>query len=169
MESVPKLTLLYGLQLNYINLTLSVGKPIINFKMTAFWDIAPCSLVEADRRFRGTYGKISKSRVKNLVQIRKPVGQQRFLAVHIGKGRQSRKRKGSSGRRGRPQPGKWAGRARNTKFDRNMFSTFMVEMYKQADGHKLQNTYSVRALCTKNELQYVYSMTLSDRQKFRPT
>jgi hypothetical protein len=23
--------------------------------MTAFWDIAPCSLVEVDRRFTGTY------------------------------------------------------------------------------------------------------------------
>jgi hypothetical protein len=23
--------------------------------MTAFWDIAPCSLVEVDRRFRGAY------------------------------------------------------------------------------------------------------------------
>jgi hypothetical protein len=23
--------------------------------MTAFWDIAPCGLVEADRRFRGAY------------------------------------------------------------------------------------------------------------------
>jgi hypothetical protein len=23
--------------------------------MTAFWDIAPCSLIEVDRRFRGTY------------------------------------------------------------------------------------------------------------------
>jgi hypothetical protein len=24
-------------------------------KMTAFWDIAPCSLIEGDRRFRGVY------------------------------------------------------------------------------------------------------------------
>jgi hypothetical protein len=24
-------------------------------KMTAFWDIAPCSLVEVDRHFRGAY------------------------------------------------------------------------------------------------------------------
>jgi hypothetical protein len=24
-------------------------------KMTAFWDIVPCSLVEVDRRFRGEY------------------------------------------------------------------------------------------------------------------
>jgi hypothetical protein len=24
-------------------------------KMTAFWEIAPCSLVEVDRRFRGAY------------------------------------------------------------------------------------------------------------------
>jgi hypothetical protein len=24
-------------------------------KMTAYWDIAPCSLVEVDRRFRGAY------------------------------------------------------------------------------------------------------------------
>jgi hypothetical protein len=24
-------------------------------KMTTFWDIAPCSLVEVDRRFRGAY------------------------------------------------------------------------------------------------------------------
>jgi hypothetical protein len=26
-----------------------------SLKMTAFWDIAPCTFVEADRRFRGTY------------------------------------------------------------------------------------------------------------------
>jgi hypothetical protein len=26
-----------------------------NLKMTAFWDIAPCSLVEVDRRFRCAY------------------------------------------------------------------------------------------------------------------
>jgi hypothetical protein len=26
-----------------------------NMKMTAFWDIVPCSLVEVDRRFRGAY------------------------------------------------------------------------------------------------------------------
>jgi hypothetical protein len=25
-------------------------------QITAFWDIAPCSLVEVDRRFRGAYG-----------------------------------------------------------------------------------------------------------------
>jgi hypothetical protein len=24
-------------------------------KITAFWDIAPCRLVEVDRRFRGSY------------------------------------------------------------------------------------------------------------------
>jgi hypothetical protein len=24
-------------------------------KMTAFWDVTPCSLVEVDRRFRGVY------------------------------------------------------------------------------------------------------------------
>jgi hypothetical protein len=27
----------------------------VSLKMTAFWDIAPCSLVEVDRRFRGQY------------------------------------------------------------------------------------------------------------------
>jgi hypothetical protein len=26
-----------------------------SMKMTAFWDIAPCSLIEVDRRFRGAY------------------------------------------------------------------------------------------------------------------
>jgi hypothetical protein len=26
-----------------------------SMKMTVFWDIAPCSLVEVDRRFRGVY------------------------------------------------------------------------------------------------------------------
>jgi hypothetical protein len=26
-----------------------------SMKMTAFWDIVPCSLVEVDRRFRGAY------------------------------------------------------------------------------------------------------------------
>jgi hypothetical protein len=26
-----------------------------SLKMTAFWDIAPCSLAEVDRRFRGAY------------------------------------------------------------------------------------------------------------------
>jgi hypothetical protein len=27
----------------------------LNIKMTAFWDIAPCSFVDVDRRFRGAY------------------------------------------------------------------------------------------------------------------
>jgi hypothetical protein len=27
----------------------------VSMKMTVFWDAAPCSLVEIDRRFRGTY------------------------------------------------------------------------------------------------------------------
>jgi hypothetical protein len=27
----------------------------LNEKMTAFWDTAPCSLVEVDQRFRGEY------------------------------------------------------------------------------------------------------------------
>jgi hypothetical protein len=27
-----------------------------SMKVTAFWDIAPCSLVEVDRRFRRVYG-----------------------------------------------------------------------------------------------------------------
>jgi hypothetical protein len=26
-----------------------------NMRMAVFWDVAPCSLVEVDRRFRGTY------------------------------------------------------------------------------------------------------------------
>jgi hypothetical protein len=26
-----------------------------NMKMTFFWDVAPCSLVKVDRRFRGAY------------------------------------------------------------------------------------------------------------------
>jgi hypothetical protein len=30
-------------------------KLTITLKMTAFWDVAPCSLVEVDRRFRCTY------------------------------------------------------------------------------------------------------------------
>jgi hypothetical protein len=30
-------------------------------KMTAFWDVAPCSLAEADRRFRGSY--LSSTRI----------------------------------------------------------------------------------------------------------
>jgi hypothetical protein len=28
---------------------------IRGIKLTAFWDIAPCSLIECDRRFKGTY------------------------------------------------------------------------------------------------------------------
>jgi hypothetical protein len=28
---------------------------VASMKMTAFWDVAPCSLVEVDRRFRGVY------------------------------------------------------------------------------------------------------------------
>jgi hypothetical protein len=28
---------------------------VASVKMTAFWDIAPCSLVDVDRRFRGAY------------------------------------------------------------------------------------------------------------------
>jgi hypothetical protein len=27
----------------------------MNRKMTVFWDVAPCSLAEVDRRFRGVY------------------------------------------------------------------------------------------------------------------
>jgi hypothetical protein len=27
-----------------------------NMKMIVIWDVAPCSLVETDRRFRGAYG-----------------------------------------------------------------------------------------------------------------
>jgi hypothetical protein len=27
---------------------------LLKMKMTLFWDVAPCSLVETDRRFRGT-------------------------------------------------------------------------------------------------------------------
>jgi hypothetical protein len=32
-----------------------LGKLILYFKMTAFWDIVPCSFVGEDRRFRGAY------------------------------------------------------------------------------------------------------------------
>jgi hypothetical protein len=28
---------------------------LLSLRMTAFWDMAPCSLVEADRRFTGAY------------------------------------------------------------------------------------------------------------------
>jgi hypothetical protein len=28
---------------------------VANMKMTAFWDIAPCTLVEVDSHFRGVY------------------------------------------------------------------------------------------------------------------
>jgi hypothetical protein len=28
---------------------------VMSMKMAVFWDIAPCSLVHTDRRFRGTY------------------------------------------------------------------------------------------------------------------
>jgi hypothetical protein len=27
----------------------------VSMKMTAFWDVAPCDLVEIDQRFRGAY------------------------------------------------------------------------------------------------------------------
>jgi hypothetical protein len=27
----------------------------VSVKMTAFWDVAPCSLIEVDQRFRGAY------------------------------------------------------------------------------------------------------------------
>jgi hypothetical protein len=28
----------------------------LSLNMTVFWDVAPCSLVEVDRHFRGAYG-----------------------------------------------------------------------------------------------------------------
>jgi hypothetical protein len=31
------------------------GLIILTMKITVFWDVAPCSLVEVDRRFRGAY------------------------------------------------------------------------------------------------------------------
>jgi hypothetical protein len=34
----------------------AVIKPVVSLaKMTVFWDVAPCSLVQIDRRFRGAY------------------------------------------------------------------------------------------------------------------
>jgi hypothetical protein len=35
--------------------TIEACKVLKNVKMTAFWDILPCSLVEVDLRFRGAY------------------------------------------------------------------------------------------------------------------
>jgi hypothetical protein len=34
---------------------------LLSLRMTAFWDIAPCSLVEADRRFTGAYATLLDS------------------------------------------------------------------------------------------------------------
>jgi hypothetical protein len=44
-------------------------------KMTVFWDVAPCSLVEVDRRFRGAYclhiqGDISEKAVSFILAVR---------------------------------------------------------------------------------------------------
>jgi hypothetical protein len=41
---------------SYFSLLISAEcKAAFDFKMTVFWDIAPCNLVEVDRRFRGAY------------------------------------------------------------------------------------------------------------------
>jgi hypothetical protein len=40
---------------NSLHLKTKGVKNNIMLKMTVFWDVAPCSLVETDRRFRGVY------------------------------------------------------------------------------------------------------------------
>jgi hypothetical protein len=34
---------------------LAISQIVNDLNMTAFWDVAPCSLMEGDRRFRGVY------------------------------------------------------------------------------------------------------------------
>jgi hypothetical protein len=46
----------------------------LTLKMTGVWDIAPCSLVEVDRRFRGAYclhhrGALSSNTVISIIII----------------------------------------------------------------------------------------------------
>jgi hypothetical protein len=36
----------------------------VSMNMTVFWDVAPCSLVEIDRRFRGAYCLYHQGRVE---------------------------------------------------------------------------------------------------------
>jgi hypothetical protein len=47
------LNIYYGFKQYYSIISQNLNKPITISKTTAFWDIAPCSLVEIDRRFRG--------------------------------------------------------------------------------------------------------------------
>jgi hypothetical protein len=54
IQTKPKWVLLYKIWLRYISVRCQV-LTVAFMKMTAFCDIAPCSLVEIDRRFRSVY------------------------------------------------------------------------------------------------------------------
>jgi hypothetical protein len=39
----------------YLERSVKIGEKYDGYKMTVFWDVTPCSLVEIDRIFRGAY------------------------------------------------------------------------------------------------------------------